>query len=199
MQSCFDIIGFLSKKFDTAKSVRTAMATCLTHVPSVAPYGYLNIVFNPLSPDKLQLAASQFNCPDVLLSFWHCYNGLRLFFSAFSVYGVIDEDALVDRTDYFAYEPFSIAAAIREARRLPGWNENLFPVGWYGYDGSHAFLKKSSLSIHCFEATTLRKERCVFPTFQSWLKNEIDRIASLYSRDGILQYPPEATLPAQFC
>jgi hypothetical protein len=187
----------LLSKFRQDDAIDTPTARFTTRVPSVAPEGYLNIVFKPLSEALVRSAVEELECPQAVERFLRTYNGLRLFFDEFCVYGLVDDNEPIDRTSLLGQRPISLRRKISECENIPGWTRNLFPIGWYGADGSTAFIQRSDGKVRCFYGKNLNRERNFWTDFPTFLSTEIERISALYSPEGIRSCPDEFTLPTR--
>jgi hypothetical protein len=187
----------LLSKFRQDDAIDTPAARFFTRVPSVAPEGYLNVVFKPLPSVTVATMTKELDCPAPVEEFLLQYNGLRLFFDELCVYGLADDDEPIDRTSLFGQRPVSLRRAVLESEHNPGWAVDLFPVGWYGADGSMVFIRRADGTIRCFYGRNLRKLRHQWKDFPTWLGTEIERISGLYSADGIRTCPDEFTLPIE--
>ena len=84
------VVEDLLVKFRQDDAIETPHARFSTRVPSMASEGYLNVVFKPLPRDVIVGAVRELNIPPLIERFLQYYNGVRLFFDQFCVYGLVD-------------------------------------------------------------------------------------------------------------
>lgn len=187
----------LLKKFCSGEVLKTAAATYSMRVPSVGPEAFLNIIFNPLPEATVARLGRELRCPDALMQFFRRYNGLRLFFDELSVFGMRERGALLDRSSPVEVPTLSLRDTLNELRHYPTWNDDIYPVGWYAYDGSYALMRRPDDSVYCSVGSDLSAVRVEWTDFDSWLTSEISRIADLYDEKGIRLVSAAHTVPSR--
>ena len=184
----------LLASFVQSDDLETDTASFRTKVPSVAPEGFLNVLFKPIGSAHLKRAKNDLTLPLSYSEFLIEFNGLRLFFDKFCVLGIGSPDEQVDRSGLAGQRPVPIQDFMPASEsRLRGLS--VVPVGWYGFDGSIAYMKRDDESVVFLPKACNMRGEITWTSLSHWMFAEVERIASLYSPTGILQYPSEFTIP----
>jgi hypothetical protein len=167
-----------------------------TNVPWVAPKAYLHILFPPAPANVLEQRTIELNIPLVLKDFYSQWNGAALFAGELAIYGLLPDKYLSNRSDWRSQLPFNL---IDESRR---WRaeldrRNLLCFGSYSYDRSRLCVSRDSGLITAFAADRLEKIRATWPSFESFLSNELERLSAFFDEYGKCAFPSEALLPSK--
>ncbi len=173
----------LLSKFLPISDVETEYAFFKTHVPSVAPEAFLNIIFKPASADVQKKVTRKLSFPASMVEFFECYNGAILFSDALRVYGCLPDHYLLNRADAFDSLPFDILRTNEE------FGEELQPrgllcVGSYGYDRSLVCMDRKTAQITCFREQDFGVIRASWPNLDQWLTSEISRMSFYFDEHG---------------
>jgi hypothetical protein len=192
-----DILPLLTK-FYPRNDVESRVAYFKTHVPWVAPEAYLNIIYKPVPRKVAEAAAERLNMPRPLRDFFHVYNGVSLFSSALSVYGIHAPGQLLERQNVFMVLPFDIET---EAASYPPEDaERYFVFGGYGWDGSTVCMDRCDRSVHLFrrESGALASQSDMrWKDLEEWLTTEIARLSLLFDSVGKRLVAEVETVPSQ--
>src|SRR5204863_6310183 len=82
-------LSALLTKFRNVNDVETDHALFQTNVPSVAPQGYLNILFKPSSNQTREAVTQRLRLPPPLIRLFAAWNGARLFFGGLAIYACL--------------------------------------------------------------------------------------------------------------
>ncbi len=160
-----------------------------TNVPEVAPYAYLNILFEPVGDGVIQRVEKELGpIPEPLLQFYRQHNGALLLSSSIRINGLLPANVMMDRADPFSRVPFDV-------RNLAAYRSGThFPFASYGALGEIVLLERVTGEVTAVDADS-RKVIRTWPSFQQWLTGELERIASMYEDDGRYAGPPDGTSP----
>lgn len=160
--------------------------------PWIAPQAYLHIVFKPADMAALDEVCELIELPQSWLDILAVQNGAFLFSNAISIYGVRSSRALLNRTDVFETEPFSL---VDENRSRPVDTTGRFvTIGSYSYDGTRSVLDRQDGSVL---AIPRRSERtiCHWPDHNAWINEELERLSLLFDHEGKMRISREHTIP----
>jgi len=184
----------LLRKF-RGEDVEKPLAWFKTRVPSVGEHAFLNIIYKPVPEDLQAHAAQDLKLPAPIADFYRHYNGVRLFFDALNVYGLLVPGATQDRYDAFALLPFSLSEANAEFdSELRA--RDMVCIGSYGFDRSLVCISRKDESILCFVGTAFSTFRARWNSLSQWLSSEVFRIGTLFDEHGKLVFDEAATLPS---
>lgn len=187
----FDLSSMLSK-FEPVKDRESEVAFFRTHVPWVAPEAYLNIVYKPAERAALVDVAARLRIPEPWVQFLAWNNGARLFSAYVYVFGVVRPGTLLNRRDHWSLPPVNIEHLNISAKPL---DLRLYLViGSYGFDGSLVCIDRDSgrtLVFHRGETAPYAS----WTTAEEWVREEIQRLASLFDSKGKLLVDEAMTLP----
>jgi hypothetical protein len=189
--SMLDVFTLLSK-FRDVNNRESESAFFLTHVPSVAPLAYLNIIFKTAPHDVLADVGARLKIPVPILGFLERYNGIILFCNSLCVFGVHRKGQLLNRTDRFAALPYNIEN--ESLHFAPSDRRRFFKFGAYGYDGSGVCMNRDDHSISVFRRREEAPYR-VWPSLEDWLESEIQRLSKMFDETGIWLVDESETLP----
>jgi len=160
--------------------------------PWIAPKAYLHIVFREADPSALNEVADPMRLPQSWQHTLSIQNGAILYSGAMKIYGVHASGSLLNRSDVFERLPFSI---VGENRSWPMQDrERYVIIGSYDYDGSRVVMDRQDESIL---AVPRRAETVLnrWSDADSWIVEEMARLAKLFDPAGKLQASAEDTLP----
>lgn len=188
-----DLIKMLNK-FKNIDDVETEDAYFKTRVPSVAPFGYLNIVYKPAPMERRKEVSRELDLHADLEQFYNRHNGARLFLGSLSVFGILPEHYSLERTDPFKLLPFDLldinARLSRHLRR-----RNVLAVGSYRHNRSRVYFDRTTGRLTCIDGDDPEIVRGEWSDFNEWIETEVTRLSCIYDEKGILLAPPEVTLP----
>jgi hypothetical protein len=184
----------LVAKFRNVSDVETDHALFRTNVPSVAPQGYLNMLFKPASANTRENVARRLQLPAPLLEFFAQSNGARLFFDGIAIYGCWSEHQMFDRTNPFGHMPFNIEGVNREFAKATS-TTHLLCIGSYNFDRSIVCIDRTALGVTCFVGKDFTRKRRTWPSLDDWLVNEIKRVCALHDEFGNCLVDKKLLLP----
>jgi len=121
------------------------------------------------------------------------HNGAMLFSDALSLYGVVRQGQMLNRSDPFSLPPYNIES---ENRSWPPPDRDRFlKIGGYGFDGSGVCIDRDYLRVVVFR----RREKLPFrswPSLDAWLTSEINRLSDLFDATGRRLVEESETLPS---
>lgn len=181
----------LLDRFRAFKDFDNAIASYRTLVPWVAPEAYLNIIYRPAPPQLLSDVGAKLRFPAPVFELLANYNGAKLFSGSFYLHGIVEPGRLLNRQDGFSMPPYNIEGANRSWRIDPS---RLLVIGGYQFDGSHVCIERSTGKILFFEAKQTIAQ-LTWPNLESWLREEISRLCTLFDTDGRRLWPESETVP----
>jgi hypothetical protein len=183
----------LIAKFQEVDNRESGVAQFYTRVPWVAPDAYLNILFKPAPAKVLSLVGAKMRIPAPVLELLAQHNGASFLSSSLSLYGVVREGQLLNRSDPFSLPPFDI-----ESENLswpPPDRDRFLKIGGYGFDGSGVCIDRHDLRIVVFR----RRKKEPYSSWLSlelWLDSEIHRLSELFDSSGKCLVEESQTLPS---
>ena len=162
------------------------------HVPHVAPEAWLHNLFAPLTKKEIGKVEKELSCslPDVFAEFLQIYNGLDLFSSTLSIYGLRKN---YNRQGDDVWQPFSISDPNLYERPKDAKPSQLF-IGGYNWDGSKLYLNmETGEVIRCSKQSVRPLNH--WSDFPCMLLSETERIAKLFDESGREIRPDEPTIP----
>ena len=146
----------------------------------MAPLAYLHSVHAPLSQDEIATLQSELPVviPTPYKAFLAVSNGLKLFVSSLSLYGMRRSFARDQRA---LDQPYSILTPNCQER--PGGLDPLaLIVGTYSDDNSPVVMRASSPGVTCLTPDCSRT-RETWPDLETFLTSEVRRLAAIVSSD----------------
>jgi hypothetical protein len=123
----------------------------------------------------------------------HC-NGAPLFSGAIRIFGCVAPGTSLDRSDPLSLPPLDIIKMNRQFVDPQCVNE-LLCIGVYGFGRSLVCVDRRGEVVTCFEGEDLKMTRRVWPTVESWIRDEIVRRSVLFSPAGERLVSEELCLP----
>lgn len=164
---------------------KTANGTILIgKAPHIAEFAWLHSIYKTLSQEELfELEKDvKTQLPDSYRDFLLNHsNGLSLFVSNFSLYGLRKE---LGRTIEASRQPFSLIT-LNTIEKIKNAEENHFFIGSYKWDGSKLYIDKSTGKVHyCdrWDATSLFE----WNSFEEMIVSEVKRITNLFDENGVI-------------
>jgi hypothetical protein len=167
-------------------------ASYYIHVPQLAPYGYLHIIFAPTDRQVLVHSAQYLLIPECLQSFFSTQNGANLFFGRLSIFGILERGRLLNRGADRVQAPFDIEKENSRWNFLP--EEEWLLIAAYSYDGTQVTLHRSGGNVRAVERKS-HKPLSEWPSLDVYLRNEIKRLTPLFDTAGNLLVDPKYTVP----
>ena len=167
-----------------------------THVPSVAPRAYLNIIYRAANADVQREIIDPMGLPANLRAFYRRYNGARLFFDLLSIYGFLPRHYLLEREDWRKILPHSLVDSNTEYSNSPT-SSSILLVGSYGYDRSEIYVDRTTGRVTCTVGRGLSGSRAEWSSFENWLEEEIRRLSECFDEFGNQLVEDEDTLPGR--
>jgi len=190
-----DLRGLL-RKFKQCNDYEHRGACHMTHVPSDGRLAYLNIIFEAADATVQRQTIDPLGLPSELTDFYRRYNGAHLLSDNLSLYGFFPSVYLYDRMDERMSYPYNIADT--NARQLDDWlTSDVFIFGSYGYDRSEVYVEKSTGLITCSVGDDLSRSRATWPSFETWITEEIERMSGFFDEWGNRLVEPENMLPGR--
>ena len=184
-------------KFSIVNDRENKVAFFRTHVPSIGPLAYLNVIFKGAPNDVLLDSAQKLRMPRTLVELLRQQNGAFLFSGSLSIYGIHQPGQLLQRSDPLFDLPFNIEA---ENRNWPPHDRIRFlAFGGYGFDGSRVCINRDDLRIYLFprgENRLLSVASHSWQDLDSWLNSEITRLTTLFDSDGKRLVDESQTVPS---
>lgn len=191
-----DILGRLLK-FENVDDHDLERIIYRTRVPHVAPKAYLHVIFKRPPAELLAQRASQLGMPAGLREFYAAYNGCNLFSGNLTICGLRPDVYELDREDWFNKAlPYNILDVNAEHARFLKRLDSIY-IASYEPDESAVCISRRTGVVTCFEGASFGRVRSEWRAFDTWLGDEIDRLAALYDSAGHLQVDDELTLPAK--
>lgn len=162
------------------------------HVPHVAPEAWFHQVYAPMtSQEACQLELELgFEPPSIFLDFLMRANGVRVFSGHLYICGL---RANFSRRGDAAWQPFSILTPNLDERPRNAKGTHFF-VGGYQPDGSRLYIDLSNLRVYlCSQRSA--KPLHDWPSFEVMLESEVQRLSTLFDRQGRLLNPGLPTVP----
>jgi hypothetical protein len=166
-----------------------------TNVPWVAPKAYLHILFPPAPANVLQQRTKELRIPNPLSEFYSQWNGALLFTGTLAIYGLLVDGHVLNREDWRCRHPFDLVTETH--RWQPELDDrDLFCFGSYGYDRSAVCVARDSGVVTAFAAERLEVVRATWPSFETFLSEELDRLSAFFDENGRCSFPEDALLPS---
>ena len=166
-----------------------------TNVPWVAPKAYLHILFPPAPADVLQQRTTELRIPNPLIEFYSQWNGALLFTGTLAIYGLLADGYVLNREDWRCRLPFDLVSETQHWQ--PELDDrDLFCFGSYGYDRSAVCVARDSGVVTVFAADRLDVVRATWPSFETFLSEELDRLSTFFDDNGKCSFPEDALLPS---
>ncbi|HET7117252.1 MAG TPA: SMI1/KNR4 family protein [Hanamia sp.] len=160
--------------------------------PHIAPNAWLHCIYAALSNEDINSLENNFNLqvPGDFKSFLEISNGLGIFNTTFSLYGLRRN---YKRNEDDVWQPFNIVTTNTFERPFNSKSEFFF-IGGYDWDGSLLYINSKTNEVHLCEredATSIY----TWVNFECMLKSEIKRLMKLFDKSGKELNPSESTLP----
>lgn len=182
----------LLRKFRPNRDFEVDGARRMTHVPSLGIHAYLHTLFQAADAQVQQKFIDPLNLPEQVRAFYRTYNGADLFSDNFSLYGFFPENYLLDRLN--KYYPYNILDINHEYVDDPRASD-IFVIGSYGFDRSRVYVEKATGVIFCGTGSDLTRIRAIWPTFETWIQQEIARLCECFDECGNRLVELEELLP----
>ena len=183
----------LIAKFRGVNNRESDVAFFYTHVPSVAPDAYLNIIFKPAPADVLADVGAKMKIPACVQELLARHNGAMLLSESLSLYGVVRQGQLLNRSDPFSLPPFNIE--FENQSWPPPDRDRFLKIGGYGFDGSGVCIDRHNLHIVVFRRGE-KDPYSSWPALDVWLNSEIRRLSELFDPSGKRLVDGPRTLPS---
>ena len=166
-----------------------------THVPSVAPQAYLNVIFRPAPQALREARVRQLRMPQALAEFYAAHNGAGLLSGTIRIFGILPDTYQIQRTDWFRKRiPHDILDVYREySRHLEVRDQVCFAD--YSYDKSAVCIGRGSGQITCYFDEDFARIRQTWPSFEEWITSEIARLSFCFDEQGNRLVAEELLLP----
>lgn len=152
--------------------------------PHIAELAWLHSIYPTLNEEDINHLEKELNqkIPDSYQRFLTKYsNGLGLFVSKFSLYGLRKQ---LGRGLDAVRQPYSIITPNTHERPDNAKDSYLF-IGGYSWDGSKIYIDTETNKVHyCdrWDATSLYE----WSSFEAMLNSEIPRMISLFDKNGVI-------------
>lgn len=165
----------------TDRETKSAWLRCGT--PWVAPEAYLHVVFKPPSKSLLKRISKKLNIPAEVAENYQRQNGAMLFGGQIDIFGIVEEESLIDREDSGDWRPFDMLRS-NITRRVD--TERYLIIGGYGCDGSKVCVDRTSGKVGVSRRTDPKKVVFMWDSMENWLRAEIKRFDLLFDTGGKL-------------
>jgi hypothetical protein len=186
----------LLQKFNPYKNLEYGGRHFMTHVPTLGTLAYLNIIFDPSDLDIQLDIIDPLVLPNEIRLFYKVYNGAHLFSDLLSIYGFLPKVYKLERDDRRKTLPYNIIDINKEYIDDLLTSE-IFIFGSYGFDRSELFIERATGRIYCSVGDDINKFRATWPSFETWLVEEIGRLSDCFDKNGNRLVEFEETLPVQ--
>jgi len=176
-------LEYLLRKFKPNEDYELDGARHNTHTPWRGRLAYLNIIFRPADSEVQEQKIDPVGLPDQVRDFYHRYNGAHLFNGCFSIYGFFPFVHLYDRKNFRKSYPFNIERG-NEQCGIAIKDSPIVLVGSYEGDRSGVVVDKKTGVVRCSVGEDLSAIRTVWPSFESWLEEEIERLSEYFDEYG---------------
>ena len=161
-------------------------------VPHIAPQAWLHAIFAPLNHKQIILLETdmQTSIPLVLKEFYLLNNGLDLFSSSISFYGLRTS---YERKGDAVWQPFDIILPNTYGRSDDS-NMDELCFGGYGFDGSDLYINTITLKVYrrMPESSVILN---TWNSFEEMVLSETERLFKLFDEKGKNKYSIESTVP----
>src|SRR5262249_50871758 len=147
------------------------------HAPHIAPEAWLHELFAPLKKTEIATAEENigYSIPKDFAEFLLAYNGLNLFSTSLSIYGIRKKNV---RSGDDVWQPFDLSTP-NVFERPSDSTDSQFFIGGYNWDGSKLFIDNRNRKV--FRCTRdSAKPLNHWEDFGCMLISECNRIAELY-------------------
>jgi hypothetical protein len=163
--------------------------------PHIAPLAWLHTIYPGLTDENISELEEKIgvSIPDSYKDFLRLSNGLNVFNTTLSLFGLRKN---YDRSHDQVWQPFDILTPnLRE--RPENARSNVFIIGSYDWDGSYLFIDRKTNKVHLCDrddAASLYE----WPNLEVMLRSEIDRLITLFDKNGKELYADTSTLPIDY-
>ncbi len=168
----------LASRFDENANRETGNVWLMTATPWVGDLAYFSVVYKPAPLSLVESSLGRLRAPDALYEFYQGYNGAHLFGGRLSIYGVVPEGQLLDRSDPYSLPPFNL-------ERYQSGDSNFLSFGFYQADGSQVFLDRRTSEAVVLDGET-REVVFHWEDFWAWLGGEFERFSVSFDQQGRL-------------
>ena len=168
-------------------------ATLIGHAPHIAPKAWLHSLFPVLSEHEVIEfgKAAQKRVPSVYADFlMNCSNGLKIFVSTFSLYGLRKQ---IGRSVEAGRQPYSPDTANVDERPANA-KDSYFFIDGYNWDGSHLYIDTETSQVN-YCSVSNAKSLYKWESFDEMLISEVKRICGLFDENGVVIDPKQYTTP----
>ena len=166
-----------------------------THVPSVAPQAYLNVIYKPARQAVWEARVRQLRMPGALAEFYAAHNGADLLSGTIRIFGLLPDTYRIERTDWFRKGlPLDILDVYREHSHHLEAHDEVYFAG-YSFDRSAVCIGRGSGRITCYFGEDFTRIRQTWPSFEEWITSEIARLSFCFDERGNRLVAEELLLP----
>ena len=184
----------LIKKFRPCQDLDFQGRHFRTLVPSVGDLAYLNIIYDAAEIEVQQQTIDPLRLPLSIREFYRKHNGADLFANNLSIYGFYPSAYLIERNDWRKSLPYNIIQTNQEYFSNTR-ESDIFVFGSYGFDRSELFIEKATGIVHCSVGDDLSRIRKTWPSFDTWITEEITRMCDFFDEEGHQLVDQEDMLP----
>jgi len=160
--------------------------------PHIAPQAWLHKIFHPLNMHQIQILETEmdFTIPLVLKEFFLSNNGLSIFSSSISFYGLRTS---YERNGDAVWQPFDIILPNTYGRSDDS-NMDELCFGGYGFDGSRLYINTITLKVYrrMPESSVILN---TWNSFEEMVLTETERLYKLFDKEGKNKYSIGSTVP----
>lgn len=164
--------------------------------PDRGAMAYLHSVYEPLDDDQISLLEQKISrpLPPALRSFYQKANGLRMFSGELSIQG-LRHDYSRELTDEGTYQPISLEYG-NVLEEVQGYSSDMVFFGWYMMDpGFKVFIRDGEEKVIMCPRRHTEPTLCEWPSFETFLLSEANRLAKLFNENGCLIDEEIPTIP----
>lgn len=181
----FEIVKKELSKFENLDVEKSENGTILIgRAPHIAKQAWLHSIHSVLNEQDIFKLEGELNTDipkDYKWFLLNCSNGLKIFVSKFSLYGLRKE---LGRSIEASRQPYSLSIPNIDERPENAKNSYFF-IGGYSWDGSKLYIDKETNEVHfCArrDATSLFK----WASFEQMIVSEVKRITKLFNDKGVI-------------
>lgn len=173
--------------------IENALSSKYGHLPHIAPEAYSIITFAPVDTEQIAFIEKSLNreIPEPYKAFLSIVsNGIHIFHRCLNLYGF---QGAIDRSN--GDRPFDLSIPNLYERPQNASDKHFF-IGGYSYDGSLLYMSSESEKVfYCArrDANPIK----AWDSFSDMLIEEILRLRTIHSPEGILQATRKQTLPIE--
>jgi hypothetical protein len=170
-------------RFVAGRDLDTPTAIRLVARTRVGPVAYLHVIYKPAEEEIVREVFGKIRAPPSLRRLYALCNGASLFSGAIRIFGCVAAGTLLDRRNPLSLPPLDIVKSNRQFVDPERFQRQVC-IGAYGFDRSLVCVDRKIEMVTCYEGEEFKRTRKKWPTVDSWITGEIDRLSMLFSDEG---------------